>query len=199
MNIVACERRDEPADVVRRGGPGVRVGRLAGPGPRARGACGDRLAVLSAGAYGMSMASNYNSRGRAAEVLVDGAGHAGAAARGGSRPVCGRIADRRRRATVAPALDPPLLHRMARDLDAVESLQRGPLAAAARIGMRAARVEGTAARRIQRIRHLACTGVRARPLMWVSGIASSSIRVYGWRGLRTARPWAPPPRVCRGT
>lgn len=33
---------------------------------------GDRLAVLSAGAYCMSMSSNYNSRGRAAEVLVNG-------------------------------------------------------------------------------------------------------------------------------
>lgn len=33
---------------------------------------GDLLAVLGAGAYGMSMASNYNSRGRAAEVMVDG-------------------------------------------------------------------------------------------------------------------------------
>jgi len=33
---------------------------------------GDRIAVLSAGAYGMSMASNYNSRGRAAEVMVSG-------------------------------------------------------------------------------------------------------------------------------
>ena len=33
---------------------------------------GDRLAVLSAGAYCMSMASNYNTRGRAAELLVDG-------------------------------------------------------------------------------------------------------------------------------
>ncbi len=33
---------------------------------------GDVLAVLSAGAYCMSMASNYNSRPRAAEVLVDG-------------------------------------------------------------------------------------------------------------------------------
>jgi diaminopimelate decarboxylase len=32
---------------------------------------GDLLAVLSAGAYGMSMASNYNTRGRAAEVVVD--------------------------------------------------------------------------------------------------------------------------------
>jgi diaminopimelate decarboxylase len=33
---------------------------------------GDLLAVLSAGAYCMSMASNYNTRGRATEVLVDG-------------------------------------------------------------------------------------------------------------------------------
>jgi diaminopimelate decarboxylase len=33
---------------------------------------GDHLAVLSCGAYCMSMASNYNSRGRAAEVLVKG-------------------------------------------------------------------------------------------------------------------------------
>jgi diaminopimelate decarboxylase len=30
------------------------------------------MAVLSAGAYCMSMSSNYNSRPRAAEVLVDG-------------------------------------------------------------------------------------------------------------------------------
>jgi diaminopimelate decarboxylase len=33
---------------------------------------GDTLAVLSAGAYGMAMASNYNTRPRAAEVMVDG-------------------------------------------------------------------------------------------------------------------------------
>jgi diaminopimelate decarboxylase len=33
---------------------------------------GDILAVLSAGAYGMTMASNYNTRGRAAELMVDG-------------------------------------------------------------------------------------------------------------------------------
>ena len=33
---------------------------------------GDLLAVMSAGAYCMSMASNYNTRGRAAEVLVSG-------------------------------------------------------------------------------------------------------------------------------
>ena len=34
---------------------------------------GDLLALMSAGAYGMSMSSNYNSRPRAAEVMVDGA------------------------------------------------------------------------------------------------------------------------------
>ena len=33
---------------------------------------GELLAVLDTGAYGMSLASNYNSRTRPAEVLVDG-------------------------------------------------------------------------------------------------------------------------------
>jgi diaminopimelate decarboxylase len=36
---------------------------------------GDLLATFSAGAYGMAMSSNYNSRPRAAEVLVDGESH----------------------------------------------------------------------------------------------------------------------------
>jgi diaminopimelate decarboxylase len=31
---------------------------------------GDLLAIMSAGAYGMSMSSNYNTRPRAAEVMV---------------------------------------------------------------------------------------------------------------------------------
>ncbi|MBJ7264833.1 MAG: diaminopimelate decarboxylase, partial [Burkholderiaceae bacterium] len=34
---------------------------------------GQVLALESAGAYSMAMSSNYNTRGRAAEVLVDGA------------------------------------------------------------------------------------------------------------------------------
>lgn len=38
-------------------------------------ATGDFVAVLDAGAYGMSLSSNYNSRPRAAEVLVDGRTH----------------------------------------------------------------------------------------------------------------------------
>lgn len=33
---------------------------------------GDLLAIMQAGAYGLTMSSNYNTRGRAAEVLVDG-------------------------------------------------------------------------------------------------------------------------------
>ena len=36
---------------------------------------GDRLALMSSGAYGFTMSSNYNSRPRAAEVLVDGDQH----------------------------------------------------------------------------------------------------------------------------
>ncbi len=42
---------------------------------KARALClepGDLLAVRGAGAYGFAMSSNYNSRGRAAEVMVDG-------------------------------------------------------------------------------------------------------------------------------
>jgi len=38
-------------------------------------AAGDFIAVLDAGAYGMSLSSNYNSRPRAAEVLVEGNRH----------------------------------------------------------------------------------------------------------------------------
>jgi diaminopimelate decarboxylase len=33
---------------------------------------GDLIAIMSAGAYGMSMSSNYNTRPRAAEVMADG-------------------------------------------------------------------------------------------------------------------------------
>ena len=33
---------------------------------------GDLVAILDTGAYGMSLASNYNTRPRAAEVLVEG-------------------------------------------------------------------------------------------------------------------------------
>ena len=72
MAIVACRQRDEAPrhwDVV---GPVCESGDWLGRDRALAVAPGDRLAVLSAGAYGMSMASNYNSRGRAAEVMVAG-------------------------------------------------------------------------------------------------------------------------------
>ncbi|HEX9100732.1 MAG TPA: diaminopimelate decarboxylase, partial [Polyangia bacterium] len=37
---------------------------------------GDLLALMSAGAYGFTMSSNYNTRPRAAEVMVKGAEYA---------------------------------------------------------------------------------------------------------------------------
>jgi diaminopimelate decarboxylase len=36
---------------------------------------GDYLAVMTAGAYGFTLSSNYNSRPRVAEVLVEGSGY----------------------------------------------------------------------------------------------------------------------------
>jgi diaminopimelate decarboxylase len=72
MAIVACRRRDEAPrtwDVV---GPVCESGDWLGRGRALAVHPGDRLAVLSAGAYGMSMASNYNTRARAAEVMVAG-------------------------------------------------------------------------------------------------------------------------------
>lgn len=45
---------------------------LAKERPIARASRGELLAVMGAGAYGHAMSSNYNSRPRAAEVLVDG-------------------------------------------------------------------------------------------------------------------------------
>jgi diaminopimelate decarboxylase len=73
MAIVACRRReDEPFlrwDVV---GPVCESGDWLGRDRRLAVRPGDRLAVLSAGAYAMSMAGNYNSRPRAAEVMVAG-------------------------------------------------------------------------------------------------------------------------------
>jgi len=72
MAIEPCEARTEPAqtwDVV---GPVCESGDWLGRDRALAVQAGDVLAVLSAGAYGMSMASNYNSRPRAAEVMLDG-------------------------------------------------------------------------------------------------------------------------------
>lgn len=72
MGIVPCRLRDAPSvlyDVV---GPVCESGDWLGRDRALAVQAGDHLAVLSAGAYGMSMASNYNTRGRAAEVMVSG-------------------------------------------------------------------------------------------------------------------------------
>jgi diaminopimelate decarboxylase len=53
-------------------GPICESGDFLGRGRDLAVAEGDLLAILSAGAYGMAMSSNYNSRPRAAEVMVDG-------------------------------------------------------------------------------------------------------------------------------
>ena len=53
-------------------GPICESGDFLGQGRTLAVAEGDLLAVMSAGAYAMSMSSNYNSRPRAAEVMVDG-------------------------------------------------------------------------------------------------------------------------------
>jgi diaminopimelate decarboxylase len=72
MRIVECRRgAAAPAtwDVV---GPVCESGDWLGRSRQLAVAPGDFVAVLSAGAYAMSMASNYNTRPRAAEVLVAG-------------------------------------------------------------------------------------------------------------------------------
>jgi diaminopimelate decarboxylase len=70
--------RDNPAvatqlcDVV---GPVCETGDFLGRERELAVAPGDLLAVMSAGAYGFGMSSNYNSRSRAAEIMVDGDRH----------------------------------------------------------------------------------------------------------------------------
>jgi diaminopimelate decarboxylase len=54
-------------------GPVCETGDFLGKDRSLNLAPGDVLAVRSAGAYGFTMSSNYNSRPRAAEVMVDGA------------------------------------------------------------------------------------------------------------------------------
>ena len=68
--VKKMEREEEKVDVV---GPVCESGDFLARGrelPRAE--PGELLAVMSAGAYAFAMSSNYNSRRRAAEVMVDG-------------------------------------------------------------------------------------------------------------------------------
>ncbi len=73
MGITPCTLRDGQPEVWDVVGPICESGDWLGRERSLALAEGDLLAVTSAGAYAMAMASNYNSRPRAAEVLVDGA------------------------------------------------------------------------------------------------------------------------------
>jgi diaminopimelate decarboxylase len=75
QDIVAVKPREddtpvESYDVV---GPVCETGDFLGKDRALKIASGDILAVKSAGAYGFVMSSNYNTRARAAEILVDDA------------------------------------------------------------------------------------------------------------------------------
>ncbi|HSB26046.1 MAG TPA: diaminopimelate decarboxylase [Burkholderiaceae bacterium] len=73
MGITPCAVRDGQPEVWDVVGPICESGDWLGRERSLVVAEGDLLAVTSAGAYAMAMASNYNSRPRAAEVMVDGA------------------------------------------------------------------------------------------------------------------------------
>jgi diaminopimelate decarboxylase len=71
-DIVAVKESSLDAQVYEVVGPVCESGDFLGHDRKLALAQDDLLAVLSAGAYGMSMSSNYNTRPRAAEVMVDG-------------------------------------------------------------------------------------------------------------------------------
>ena len=71
-DIVAVKESSSDAQVYEIVGPVCESGDFLGHDRKLALAQDDLLAVLSAGAYGMSMSSNYNTRPRATEVMVDG-------------------------------------------------------------------------------------------------------------------------------
>ena len=71
-DIVAVNRRAGEATNYEIVGPVCESGDFLGHDRALNLQEGDLLAIKSAGAYGMSMASNYNTRARAAEIMVDG-------------------------------------------------------------------------------------------------------------------------------
>ena len=71
-DIVALLPRDGDSTIYEIVGPVCESGDFLGHDRALNLIEGDLLAIKSAGAYGMSMASNYNTRPRAVEVMVDG-------------------------------------------------------------------------------------------------------------------------------
>lgn len=70
--VPLSETSDQPERVYDLVGPVCETGDFLGKDRALRITQNDFLAVMSAGAYGFVMASNYNSRGRPAEIMVDG-------------------------------------------------------------------------------------------------------------------------------
>ncbi len=70
--IPACPRDEMPADLYDVVGPVCETGDFLGRDRRLAIREGDLLVVRSAGAYGFTMSSNYNSRVRPPEIMVDG-------------------------------------------------------------------------------------------------------------------------------
>jgi diaminopimelate decarboxylase len=72
QNIIPVQQNDAPTfayDIV---GPVCETGDFLGKDRQLAVKSGDLLAIRSSGAYGFAMASNYNSRPRVAEIMVDG-------------------------------------------------------------------------------------------------------------------------------
>ncbi|MDE1941885.1 MAG: diaminopimelate decarboxylase [Betaproteobacteria bacterium] len=67
--VIERPEASAPLDVV---GPVCETGDILARGRHLSVSAGDLLAILSAGAYGASMGSNYNARPRPPEILVDG-------------------------------------------------------------------------------------------------------------------------------
>jgi diaminopimelate decarboxylase len=70
--LPVAPRTDQPAQLYDVVGPVCETGDFLGQARELVLQSGDLLAVCSTGAYGFAMSSNYNSRPRAAEILVDG-------------------------------------------------------------------------------------------------------------------------------
>jgi diaminopimelate decarboxylase len=69
VNVAASNAPEVHGDVV---GPVCETGDFLGQNRTMRVAAGDLLAVKSAGAYGFTMSSNYNTRPRPPEIMVAG-------------------------------------------------------------------------------------------------------------------------------
>ena len=73
--IIPVSKRRAPAAIYDVVGPVCESADFLGKDRSLSMEAGDLLAVRSAGAYGFVMGSNYNTRPRAAEVMVDGSAH----------------------------------------------------------------------------------------------------------------------------